>query len=144
MNTANSQDILVEKLVSLSRIVLEHERTKETDQLIIEGLSIHSNSDGESILKLINKLDEQINMFNPQCQFCPHKCYDIDPFHMSDLWSSNEDIRNSKLLILSEIRKMAEAEYHDNIMDLFYKSLDVIGRRLDIDKLSEYVGKLKT
>ena len=141
-NTARLQDELTGALIGLARAAEgnEHLVTEEMNQLVLEGLftTITNVSFNDETLKLlINKIEDTKKKLVPNCFTCSGSCGKNNNFDMSTLWTTDEDIRSLKSLILFGIRGMAAYAYHasvlgytdETISKFFYKALFAIGMK---------------
>ena len=141
-NTARLQDELTGALIGLARAAEgnEHLVTEEMNQLVLEGLftTITNVSFNDETLKLlINKIEDTKKKLVPNCFTCSGSCGKNNNFDMNTLWTTDEDIRSLKSLILFGIRGMAAYAYHasvlgytdETISKFFYKALFAIGTK---------------
>ena len=135
-DTANLQDDLTSDLIALA-IAYKGKNTAQTDKLLAEGLFItitNVNFDNDFIEKFRNELKKL-------------GISDIDRMDMNTLWTSNEDIRSLKSLILFGVRGIASYAYHalvlgktnDEVNAFFYKALSAISEDLSADELLSIV-----
>ena len=148
-NTARLQDELTGALIGLARATEGNEQlvTEEMNQLVLEGLftTITNVNFNDEILKLlINKIEDTKKKLVPNCFTCSDSCGRNNNFDMNTLWTTDEDIRSLKSLILFGIRGMAAYAYHasvlgytdETISKFFYKALFAIGMKdWGMDKL---------
>ena len=148
-NTARLQDELTGALIGLARAVggNEHLVTEEMNQLVLEGLFTtitNVNFNDETLKLLIDKIEDTKKKLVPNCFTCSDSCGRNNNFDMSTLWTTDEDIRSLKSLILFGIRGMAAYAYHasvlgytdETISKFFYKALFAIGMKdWGMDKL---------
>ena len=148
-NTARLQDELTGALIGLARAVggNEHLVTEEMNQLVLEGLFTtitNVNFNDETLKRFINKIEDTKKKLVPNCFTCSGSCGRNNNFDMNTLWTTDEDIRSLKSLILFGIRGMAAYAYHasvlgytdETISKFFYKALFAIGMKdWGMDKL---------
>ena len=148
-NTARLQDELTGALIGLARVVggNEHLVTEEMNQLVLEGLFTtitNVNFNDETLKLFINKIEDTKKKLVPNCFTCSGSCGRNNNFDMNTLWTTDEDIRSLKSLILFGIRGMAAYAYHasvlgytdETISKFFYKALFAIGMKdWGMDKL---------
>ena len=148
-NTARLQDELTGALVGLARAAEgnEHLVTEEMNQLVLEGLFTtvtNVNFNDETLKILIYKIENAKKKLVPNCFTCSGSCGKNDNFDMNTLWTTDEDVRSLKSLILFGIRGMAAYAYHasvlgytdETISKFFYKALFAIGMKdWGMDKL---------
>ena len=148
-NTARLQDELTGALIGLARAAEgnEHLVTEEMNQLVLEGLFTtitNVNFNDETLKLLIDKIEDTKKKLVPNCFTCSGSCGKNNNFDMNTLWTTDEDIRSLKSLILFGIRGMAAYAYHasvlgytdETISKFFYKALFAIGMKdWGMDKL---------
>lgn len=148
-NTARLQDELTGALIGLARATEGNEQlvTEEMNQLVLEGLFTtitNVNFNDETLKLLIDKIEDTKKKLVPNCFTCSDSCGRNNNFDMSTLWTTDEDIRSLKSLILFGIRGMAAYAYHasvlgytdETISKFFYKALFAIGmKEWGMDKL---------
>ena len=148
-NTARLQDELTGALIGLARATEGNEQlvTEEMNQLVLEGLFTtitNVNFNDETLKFLIDKIEDTKKKLVPNCFTCSDSCGRNNNFDMSTLWTTDEDIRSLKSLILFGIRGMAAYAYHasvlgytdETISKFFYKALFAIGMKdWGMDKL---------
>ena len=148
-NTARLQDELTGALIGLARATEGNEQfvTEEVNQLVLEGLFTtitNVNFNDETLKLLIDKIEDTKKKLVPNCFTCSDSCGRNNNFDMSTLWTTDEDIRSLKSLILFGIRGMAAYAYHasvlgytdETISKFFYKALFAIGMKdWGMDKL---------
>lgn len=148
-NTARLQDELTGALIGLARATEGNEQlvTEEMNQLVLEGLFTtitNVNFNDETLKLLIDKIEDTKKKLVPKCFTCSDSCGRNNNFDMSTLWTTDEDIRSLKSLILFGIRGMAAYAYHasvlgytdETISKFFYKALFAIGMKdWGMDKL---------
>ena len=148
-NTARLQDELTGALIGLARATEGNEQlvTEEMNQLVLEGLFTtvtNVNFNDETLKILIYKIENAKKKLVPNCFTCSGSCGRNDNFDMNTLWTTDEDVRSLKSLILFGIRGMAAYAYHasvlgytdETISKFFYKALFAIGMKdWGMDKL---------
>lgn len=141
-NTARLQDELTGALIGLARAAEgnEHLVNEEMNQLILEGLFTtvtNVNFNDETLKILIYKIENAKKKLVPNCFACSGSCGRNDNFDMNTLWTTDEDVRSLKSLILFGIRGMAAYAYHasvlgytdETISKFFYKALFAVGMK---------------
>ena len=148
-NTARLQDEITGALIGLARAAEGNEQlvTEEMNQLVLEGLFTtitNVNFNDETLKLLIDKIEDTKKKLVPNCFTCSDSCGRNNNFDMNTLWTTDEDIRSLKSLILFGIRGMAAYAYHasvlgytdETISKFFYKALFAIGMKdWGMDKL---------
>lgn len=133
-HTANAQDELVSKVISLAVSALDSDDEKVIDT-IVDALFVtvtNVSFDDESIKDWCNKVDELRKQYK-----------DVEEKNMDFLWEANEDIRSLKSLILFGIKGVASYAHHartlgfrDKDVDKFFKtSLSKVYSCDDADEL---------
>ena len=141
-NTARLQDELTGALIGFARAAEgnEHLVTEEMNQLVLEGLFTtvtNVNFNDETLKILIYKIENAKKKLVPNCFTCSGSCGRNDNFDMNTLWTTDEDVRSLKSLILFGIRGMAAYAYHasvlgytdETISKFFYKALFAVGMK---------------
>ena len=141
-NTARLQDELTGALIELARAAEgnEHLVNEEMNQLVLEGLFTtvtNVNFNDETLKILIYKIENAKKKLVPNCFTCSGSCGRNDNFDMNTLWTTDEDVRSLKSLILFGIRGMAAYAYHasvlgytdETISKFFYKALFAVGMK---------------
>lgn len=141
-NTARLQDELTGALIGLARAAEgnEHLVNEEMNQLILEGLFTtvtNVNFNDETLKILIYKIENAKKKLVPNCFTCSGSCGRNDNFDMNTLWTTDEDVRSLKSLILFGIRGMAAYAYHASVLGytdetvskFFYKALFAVGMK---------------
>lgn len=141
-NTARLQDELTGALIGLARAAegKEHLVTEEMNQLVLEGLFTtitNVSFNDETLNLLIKKIEDTKKKLVPNCFTCSGSCGKNNNFDMNTLWTTDEDVRSLKSLILFGIRGMAAYAYHasvlgytdETISKFFYKALFAIGTK---------------
>ena len=141
-NTARLQDELTGAIIGLARAAEgnEHLVNEEMNQLVLEGLFTtvtNVNFNDETLKILIYKIENAKKKLVPNCFTCSGSCGKIDNFDMNTLWTTDEDVRSLKSLILFGIRGMAAYAYHasvlgytdETISKFFYKALFAVGMK---------------
>ena len=139
-DTAELQDKLTGALIGLARATEGNEAfiSVTTDRVILEGLFTtitNVNFNNETIIQLINRVEEEKKKIIPECYTCVSSCGKNNNYDMQKLWTGNEDIRSLKSMILFGIRGMAAYAYHaavlgytdEDVNRFFYKALFAIG-----------------
>ena len=139
-DTAELQDKLTGALIGLARATEGNEAfiSVTTDRVILEGLFTtitNVNFNNETIIQLINRVEEEKKKLIPECYTCVSSCGKNNNYDMQKLWTGNEDIRSLKSMILFGIRGMAAYAYHaavlgytdEDVNRFFYKALFAIG-----------------
>ncbi|WP_276907037.1 hydroxylamine reductase [Peptoniphilus duerdenii] len=145
---ANLQDKLTGALIGLAQSVKNTGLPrKETCKIILEGLFTtvtNVNFNDETVKEMIDKVLEERKSIVPHCSKCDKTFGEYEDYDLNRLWSTDEDIRSLKSLILFGIRGMAAYAYHamilgysdDEVDEFLVRALDVIGNEdLKMDDL---------
>ena len=139
-STAELQDKLTGALIGLARAAEGKEDlvTADTHRLLVEGLFTtitNVNFNNETFSVLIEKVESEKERLAPRCCLYVSACGRNDNYAVQNLWTSDEDIRSLKSLILFGIRGMAAYASHasalgytdETIHSFFFKALAAIG-----------------
>lgn len=143
------QDKLTGALVGLARAVEGNEAavTAETVALTVSGLFTtvtNVDFDAAAIDALIEKVRaEKVRLATRGCARGTAACGNSSDYDIKAIWSSNEDVRSLKSLILFGIRGMAAYASHAAVLGqrdaavdaFFFKALRAIGDDLDVGQL---------
>ena len=146
--TALLQDELTGALIGLARAVAgnEHLVTPELDRLVMHGLFAtltNVNFDDNCLKELTDRVHTAKLNLAPSCTACGSPCGRSDDYDMNSLWTSDEDIRSLKSLILFGIRGVAAYAYHADVLGytdpdvnrFFYKALFIVGSDSEMQEL---------
>ncbi len=125
-DTANLQDELVSKLISLAAAATD-KRSAESDKLFIDGMFTtltNVNFDNAAIAGLTGRIDALRKKYGAG-----------EAVPMSKIWSDNEDVRSLKSLIIFGLKGVAAYAHHaavlgkesDEVNAFFYKALKAVG-----------------
>ena len=141
-DTAKLQDKLTGLLINLARAASENEhlRNDSTDRLVLDALFTtitNVNFNNETISELISRVEAEVRRLSPMCPTCAVPCGKTEQFDMDTIWTTDEDIRSLKSLILFGIRGMAAYAYHAAVLgytdsevnSFFYKGLFAVGEK---------------
>lgn len=137
-DTAGLQDDLIGALIGLAYAANDAEATAATDRIMIEGLFTtvtNVSFDNESLKKQIEKTEKEIASLVSRCSDYSSQCSRSYRYNVNDLWTSNEDIRSLKSLILFGLKGMAAYAYHALVLgytdkevnQFFYKGMRAVG-----------------
>jgi len=139
-DTAKLQDELIGAMIGLARATFgnEHLVNDETHRLVMEGLFTtvtNVNFNNETITALIANVENEKKRIVPDCAVCASSCGRTENYDMQNLWTTDEDIRSLKSLILFGIRGVAAYAYHAAVLgytdeaigNFFYKALFAVG-----------------
>lgn len=146
--TAILQDQLTGSIIALAQTAKTHARTPETDLAIIGSLFMtitNVNFDDNDISQQIAKVRAQKLAIAPELASTLERYFD-----MNSIWTTDEDIRSLKALILFGLRGMAAYAYHamvlgavdETVNSFFYTGLNAIADDLSSEELLPLVMKL--
>lgn len=129
--TAKLQDDLVYELIKLAEVVKANQRSKISDQLIMDGLFVtltNVNYDNESIHQFINKVIAERNRISKEKE--PNEGNE-KKIELVDLWRGETDIVSLRSTLLFGMKGMAAYAHHcrvlgyedDQVTNWFYKGL---------------------
>ena len=146
-DVAKLQDALTGALVGLARAAANApEVNADTWRLMIEGLFTtvtNVNFNEKTLRSLIDQVHEERERLVPGCSACASVCGRTDNYDMESLWTTQEDIRSLKSLILFGVRGMAAYAHHamvlgytdEEVNRFFAKALFAIGENWGMDEL---------
>jgi len=137
-DTAGLQDELIGALVGLAYAANDAEPTDDTHRVMIEGLFTtitNVSFDNEAVKKQIEKTEKEIDKLVSRCGDYSSQCSRSYSYNVSELWTSDEDIRSLKSLILFGLKGMAAYAYHALVLgysdkevnQFFYKGMRAVG-----------------
>lgn len=143
-DVSNLQDELTGALIGLAQTAINTGKArKETYNLILEGLFTtvtNVNFNDQTIAEVTAKIHEETKAINVSDQTIGK----YSDYNLKNLWTTDEDIRSLKSLILFGIRGMAAYAYHamvldyrdDEVDEFFIKALAALGdESLGMDEL---------
>ena len=146
-DVAKLQDELTGALVGLARAAANApEVNTGTWRLMIEGLFTtvtNVNFNEKTLRSLIDQVHEERTRLVPGCSACASVCGRTDDYDMQSLWTTQEDTRSLKSLILFGVRGMAAYAHHamvlgytdEEVNRFFAKALFAIGEDWGMDEL---------
>ncbi len=137
--TAGLQDELIGALIGLAVAANDAEPTDETHKIMVEGLFTtitNVSFDNDAIKRQIEKTETEIGNLVARCSDYSSQCCRAYRFNVNDLWTSDEDIRSLKSLILFGLKGMAAYAYHALVLgysdrevnQFFYKGMRAVGQ----------------
>lgn len=137
-DTADLQDELIGALIGLAYAANDAEPTEDTHRVMIEGLFTtitNVSFDNEALQKQIEKTEKEIENLISRCGDYSSQCSRSYRYDVSSLWTSNEDVRSLKSLILFGLKGMAAYAYHALVLgysdkevnQFFYKAMRTVG-----------------
>lgn len=137
-DTAGFQDDLIGALVGLAYAANDAEPSDDTHRVMIEGLFTtvtNVSFDNAAISKQIEKTENEIAKLVSRCSDYSSQCSRSYKYSISGVWTSDEDTRSLKSLILFGLKGMAAYAYHalvlgykdSEVNQFFYKGMRAIG-----------------
>lgn len=147
------QDELTGALIGLARATDNPTPTMRTHEIMLEGLFACVTNvafDDEALRTLIDRVRTEKSALVPECTSCTDTCNRNDEYNMALLWTTDEDIRSLKSLILFGLRGMAAYAYHahllgyhdETVLAFFYEGLRALGEEGDTETLLPLVLKV--
>ena len=130
---------IISALIGLIGACSNHPKTENTDHLVIKALA--SSLDPNTTNEIADEIRTEKNRIAPGCMTCALPCGNTSDFDMDRIYKADEEIRNTKLDILSEISETAKYIYKNEVplsekeIDFFYKALSYISYDLKKDSL---------
>ena len=138
MKTNYEYNKLFGALIGLVRATEGNEElvNKSTDAIILEALRIDPEStESAELAALLYRITEEKRRLIPNCFCCEARCGRTDDYDMQELYNAPDDIRETKLMIISNLLKIAKcADYKSSITSetwetvynaIFYLGLDL-------------------
>ena len=130
---------IISVLIGLIGACSNNPKTENTDHLVIKALA--SSFDHHTTDEIVDEIRTEKNRIAPGCATCASPCGNTSDYDMDRIYSADEEIRNMKLNILSEISETAKYIYKNGVLlskkeiDFFYKALSYISYDLKKDFL---------
>ncbi|MGI6239210.1 MAG: hydroxylamine reductase [Christensenellales bacterium] len=150
-DTANLQDELTGALIGLALQAEGRPAPESADRAMLAGLFTtvtNVNFSSETVAAMADRARAERDALSGNCAGCPMGC-GAREFDMRELWTTDEDIRSLKSLILFGLRGMAAYAYHAMVLGykdaevnaFFYEGLRAIAREDTMDALLPLVLK---
>lgn len=122
---------IISVLIGLIRACDSNPKTENTDRLVIKALAfpLFCVSDVCTSDDIIAEIRAEKNIISPGCATCAAPCGNTSDYDMSNVFDASNEIRNTKLSVLSELQTAAayiyqnEISLSENDIELFYKAL---------------------
>ena len=108
------EDKIISALIGLVGACDNNPKTENTDRLVIKALASASNPD--TVNDIVDEIRKEKNLISPGCAVCKMPCGNTSDYDMSRIYNAEDEIRNAKLHILSEIRETAEYIYQNEVV----------------------------
>lgn len=137
---------IISALIGLVGACGNNPKTENTDRVVIEALAYplpQTETSEESIQSLVEEIHTEKYAVAPGCAVCQTPCSNTSDYDMSRIYEAEEEIRDLKLGILSEVEKLAADLYRCGKIDalsgesaeVFYKALAYISFDMERDGL---------
>ncbi len=140
-------------LIALSKACYMHAKSPNTDQLIIQSLSMiapDSGADEKDIVDQIALARQEKDTVAPGCRTCASPCGNTQDYDFNLLEQCEEEIRQIKYDILSSlqsicfsIKDLTSDEIRADIIQLIHRGLSVISYDLPISRLQATLDDLQ-
>jgi len=145
-------DELTGALIGLAKACKMNIRQAAVTRLLMEGLitTITDADFGDQALSdMLLKVRREKDRIAPGCAVCKSVCGNTSDYDIKNIWTSGEEIRFFKCLILSGIKgiavyalpAMAKGYENEKINEFFYKALSIISYDLTMEDLLPVVAE---
>lgn len=149
------EDKIISVLIGLVGACSNNPKTEKTDGVVIKSLAfplLFPNFGDDELLEMINEIRSEKNAIAPGCAACTSSCGNTSDYDMNRIYHAEDDIRETKLQILSMLQKLATREYlrrrsqekSEMDIEIFYKAISFVGYDLDKDTLLELLEELES
>lgn len=144
-------DKIISALIGLVGACDNNPKTDGTDDLVIKALAfplLCPGYDDKALRDMVDAIHSEKNAVAPGCAVCTAPCGHTSDYDMRRMYEADDGIRNVKLQMLEEIRKLAVCVYCDRKSGkasdadnrLFYKALSYVS--YDMEEV-DLLGLLK-
>lgn len=144
-------DIIISALIGLVGACNNNPKTSKTDCVVIKALAFPliapEYTDG-ALREIVGSIYEEKKIISPGCAQCVCPCGNTSDYDMSRIYDAEENVREAKLQILTELRELAAFVYRnpentevDN--SFFFKALSYVSYDLDAADLHELLDEAK-
>ena len=128
-------EVIISALIGLAGACNNNPKTEKTDRVLLKALA--TNGDEAAQKEVLNGIRAEKNAVAPDCAVCSNPCGNTSDYDMARLYAAAEEIRETKLQILSALRQTAAMLLNapETEIDLFYKALLYVGSDLDVGTL---------
>lgn len=129
-------EAVIGALIGLAGACNNNPKTPQTDSLLLHALA--GKQDAEAVRA------EKFAVA-PDCAACANPCGNTSDYDMDRLYTADAEIRETKLQIITALRKAAKGLLHvsEPETELFYKALLYVGSDLDIEPLRELLAEVQ-
>ena len=121
-----------------------------TDSLVIEALRTDPETAAlDEIDLLLHRITDEKRRLIPNCFSCEARCGRTDDYDVGEFYNAPNDIREAKLLILSNLRKIAQCSRTQEplptkILETIYNAIFYLGLELDKKDLLNMADETQT
>jgi hydroxylamine reductase len=137
---------LTGSLVGLAKACKLNIRQADITRLLMEGLITtiaDAGFDDQAMSDMLLKVRREKDRIAPGCAICKSVCGNTSDYDIKNIWTSEEDIRFLKFLILYAIKGIAvyalpatvKGNQNEVINEFFYKALSIISYDLTMEDL---------
>ncbi|GLB32632.1 hypothetical protein LAD12857_45550 [Lacrimispora amygdalina] len=145
-------DELTGALIGLAKACKMNIRQSAVTRLLMEGLITtisDAGFDDQALSDMLLKVRREKDRIAPGCAVCKSVCGNTSDYDVKNIWTSEEEIRSLKSLILYGIKgiavyalpAMAEGYENEKINEFFYKALSIISYDLTMEDLLPVVAE---
>lgn len=138
---------IISTLIGLVGACNNNPKTENTDRLVIKALAFSSNAHAAD--EIVKEIRAEKYRIAPGCMTCAMPCGNTSNYDMERIYSAAEEIRGTKLDILSELAQMAEyilkneVSLSDDGINFFYKALSYISYDMGKEPLLSLLGEAR-
>lgn len=110
-----NENSIISVLIGLVGVCETNPKTEYTDSLVIKALAfplIYPNLDKPLTQEIIDEIRAEKNTLSPNCAACTSPCGNTSDYDMTQIDQAEDDIRNAKRQILSELQTLAFSIYN--------------------------------
>ncbi len=148
------EDKIISALIGLVGACSNNPKTDGTDRLVIKALAfplLYPGYDDKALREIVDDIHAEKNLVAPGCAACTAPCGNTSDYDMRRIYEADDVVREAKLQILEEIRKLAAYVWRRQIpgkiactdYSLFYKALSYVGYDMDAAGLLALLGEVK-
>lgn len=149
MAEKTKRDELLGALVGLSRAIVNEAPGENSYGILLEGLkSLADNLNDEALTEKINIVRAEKQTLTPGCSVCQFPCGRMEEYDMDEFYSSSDNIKSLKTLLLYAIIELSQKLYTkrenltDNEKTAFSEGLFFIGEYVSPEQLLPTLEKL--
>lgn len=107
------EDKIISALIGLVGACDNNPKTENTDRLVIKALA--TMQDANAAKDMIGEIREEKNRISPGCAVCKAPCGNTSDYDMRRIYNAKDEVRKTKLHIVSEIEETAEYVYRNTV-----------------------------